>query len=137
MSIVYTIGHSAHPYDKFAGNLEQNKIEVLVDVRSSPYSKYCPQFDRELMSRNLQESGMKYLFLGSELGGRPEKAGYYDGQGRAVYGRMISDPLSFQELSGLSVVLRNSKSRSCAVKRIRHIVIAAFLLAEFLRKEDI
>jgi len=92
MSIVYTIGHSAHPYDKFAGNLEQNKIEVLVDVRSSPYSKYCPQFDRELMSRSLQESGMKYLFLGSELGGRPEKAGYYDGQGRAVYGRMISDP---------------------------------------------
>ena len=92
MSTVYTIGHSAHSYEQFEALLTGNGIEVVVDTRSAPYSRYAPQFDREVLQKSLTETGIKYLFLGRELGGRPESPDYYDAQGRVLYGRMKSDP---------------------------------------------
>jgi uncharacterized protein (DUF488 family) len=92
MSIVYSVGHSAHTFETFAELLKGNKIQVLVDVRSAPYSRFAPQFDREILHRSLTEAGVKYLFLGDELGGRPKNAAYYDAHGRALYSRMTSDP---------------------------------------------
>jgi uncharacterized protein (DUF488 family) len=64
---------------------------VVVDARSSPYSKYVPQFDKELMQRSLEESGIRYLFLGAELGGRPANPAYYDAKGRVLYSRLCDD----------------------------------------------
>ncbi len=92
MSILYTIGHSAHSPDVFAKLLTDHGVEVLVDVRSAPYSKFVPQFDREVLHRALTEAGFKYLFLGRELGGRPKNEAYYDSDGHVVYSRMTSDP---------------------------------------------
>ena len=92
MSMVYTIGHSSHPFETFAKLLAEHSVEVLVDVRSAPYSKYAPQFDREVLQRALNAAGIKYLFLGGELGGRPKNQAYYDVQGHAVYSRMTTDP---------------------------------------------
>jgi uncharacterized protein (DUF488 family) len=66
-------------------------MQVLVDVRSAPYSRYAPQFDRELLQRALNEVGIKYLFLGRELGGRPDNQAYYDTDGHVVYSRMTAD----------------------------------------------
>jgi uncharacterized protein (DUF488 family) len=45
--------------------------KVIVDTRSSPYSKFAPQFDQAPLRRTLEEAGIKYLYLGAELGGRP------------------------------------------------------------------
>jgi uncharacterized protein (DUF488 family) len=92
MSMVYTVGHSSHPFEIFAKLLCDNGVEVLVDVRSAPYSKFAPQFDREVLPRALNAAGMKYLFLGGELGGRPKNQAYYDAEGHAVYSRMTTDP---------------------------------------------
>jgi uncharacterized protein (DUF488 family) len=92
MSMVYTVGHSSHPYAEFLKLLRDNGVAVLVDVRSAPYSKYAPQFDREVLQRALNAAGIKYLFLGGELGGRPENQAYYDAEGHAVYSRMTTDP---------------------------------------------
>jgi uncharacterized protein (DUF488 family) len=92
MSMVYTVGHSSHPYTEFLKLLRDNGVAVLVDVRSAPYSKYAPQFDREVLQRALNAAGIKYLFLGGELGGRPENQAYYDAEGHAVYSRMTTDP---------------------------------------------
>jgi uncharacterized protein (DUF488 family) len=92
MSTVYTIGHSAHTAKEFEGLLLGNGIEVVVDIRSAPYSRYAPQFDKELLQKSLAETGIKYLFLGRELGGRPESPAYYDAHGRVLYGRMKTDP---------------------------------------------
>ena len=72
MSTVYTIGHSSHTFPAFAALLAAYKIEVVVDTRSAPYSKRVPQFDRETLRKDLLAAGIKYLFLGSELGGRPK-----------------------------------------------------------------
>src|SRR5215469_13000159 len=92
MSMVYTVGHSSHPFETFANLLTDHGVVVLVDVRSAPYSKYAPQFDREVLQRALNAAGIRYLFLGGELGGRPKNQAYYDGEGHVVYSRMITDP---------------------------------------------
>ena len=91
MGILYTVGHSAHAFEVFAKLLKDQGIDVLVDVRSAPYSKYAPQFDREVLQQSLQEAGIKYLFLGRELGGRPNNPAYYDQTGRVLYSRIRTD----------------------------------------------
>ena len=91
MSSFFTIGHSNHAIEKWLGVLRQHEVEVVVDTRSSPYSKYVPQFDREPMQRSLEQEGIRYLFLGAELGGRPADPAYYDGNGHVIYGRLSED----------------------------------------------
>lgn len=91
MSTFFTLGHSNHLMETWMGLVRQHGIEVVVDTRSSPYSKYVPQFDKELVQRSLEEAGIRYLFLGAELGGRPANSGYYDPSGRVVYGRLRED----------------------------------------------
>ncbi len=87
MSAIYTIGHSVHPADAFVALLGQHSIAVLVDTRSSPYSRFTPQFDRETLRKRLQPIGIQYLFMGDELGGRPVGEMYYDNSGRVLYGK--------------------------------------------------
>ena len=43
---VFTIGHSTHPIEHFVALLQQHGIEVLADVRSTPFSRFNPQFNR-------------------------------------------------------------------------------------------
>ena len=92
MGTVYTIGHSSHAAELFTELLAKHAIHVLVDVRSAPYSRYAPQFDREILQQSLQKGAVKYLFLGRELGGRPGNQDYYDRDGHVLYSRMTADP---------------------------------------------
>jgi len=66
----YTIGHSNHTIEKFVDLLRQHKIAYLADVRSSPYSQHVPQFNKEILDKELKKVGIKYLHLGKELGAR-------------------------------------------------------------------
>lgn len=85
---ILSIGHSTHPIDVFMGLLRQNRIEVVADVRSLPYSRFNPQYNRERLRRELLAAGIQYDFLGSELGGRPDGEEFYDSDGHVLYGRM-------------------------------------------------
>jgi uncharacterized protein (DUF488 family) len=96
---VWTVGHSNHDFDHFAGLLASESIEVVVDVRSYPYSKYCPHFDREALKKTLELKDLRYLYLGEELGGRPTKDSQYDEDGHALYGEMAGEP-EFQAAVG-------------------------------------
>ena len=78
---VYTIGHSTHSIVPFIALLRQHSVTALCDVRSRPYSRMNSQFNRELLKKDLRESGIKYVFLGEELGARSEdKSCYRNGQ---------------------------------------------------------
>ena len=68
--MIYTIGHSTHPIEHFISLLHGHGVDALADVRSVPYSRYNPQFNREALSETLKEQGIAYVFLGKELGGR-------------------------------------------------------------------
>ena len=88
MGKLFTVGHSNHDPGWFVGLLEQHEIEVLVDVRTRPVSGYCPYFSAKPLESLVKRAGIKYLFLGKELGGQPPDPSYYDERGHAMYWRM-------------------------------------------------
>jgi uncharacterized protein (DUF488 family) len=77
-NILYTIGHSNHTLEHFIDLLKRHRIGVVVDVRSVPYSRYCSQFDENVLSPALQAINIQYVFLGKELGGRPDDPSCYE-----------------------------------------------------------
>jgi uncharacterized protein (DUF488 family) len=72
MTTVWTIGHSNHQSDDFVALLHQHGIQLLVDVRSSPYSRYVPQANRASLARTLEDAKVAYRWLGDRLGGKPQ-----------------------------------------------------------------
>ncbi|SKA31944.1 Protein of unknown function, DUF488 [Enhydrobacter aerosaccus] len=76
--MIKTIGHSNHPIERFLGLLKTGEVELLVDVRSTPYSRRFPQFGREKLASSLADAGIDYLWQGEALGGKPSGGGSYD-----------------------------------------------------------
>ena len=70
--VIYTVGHSTHTAEDFLRLIAAHQIEVVADVRSRPYSRYNPHFNRDALKNLLQEAGIRYLFYGRELGGKPQ-----------------------------------------------------------------
>lgn len=87
---IYTIGHSNTSVDKLVSLLKQNKIQVLADVRSVPYSRHVPQANREAIERAVKAAGIKYLFMGEQLGGRPKDIIIKDEHGNLDYSKLAS-----------------------------------------------
>jgi uncharacterized protein (DUF488 family) len=80
-NILYTIGHSTHSIEELIGLLKEHAVTAVCDVRSSPYSQYNPQFNRESLQKALKASGIAYVFLGGELGARTDDPScYMDGK---------------------------------------------------------
>ena len=81
LGTVYTVGHSTHSIEKLLELLKIHSITVVCDVRSKPYSRMNPQFNREPLKEALRYAGIKYVFLGKELGARSDdKSCYRNGQ---------------------------------------------------------
>ena len=74
---IWTIGHSNVSEEEFVKLLKDNDIKILVDVRSNPYSKFSPQFNRFEIKDLLKETGIGYRYLGDLLGGRPKDESCY------------------------------------------------------------
>lgn len=88
MPLIFSVGHSNHPLPFFLNLLSSHRVEVLVDVRSYPYSSYTTHFNGPELKTAVTEHGLKYLFMGKELGGRPDGPEYYDAKGRVLYGQV-------------------------------------------------
>lgn len=88
---VFTIGHSTHPVERVLELLAQHGITAVGDVRSNPHSRFSPQFNQSPMRRSLEAAGINYVFLGGELGARPNDTDAYV-DGRASYARMAARP---------------------------------------------
>jgi uncharacterized protein (DUF488 family) len=90
---VITVGHSNHELNHFLDLVREMELGVVVDVRSHPYSRFAGQFNREPLERSFAALDIRYLFLGRELGGRPEGAEFYDDEGHVLYGRVARSPV--------------------------------------------
>lgn len=108
---IFTVGHSNHPLDKFLAILKQNNIEAVADVRSAPYSRRNPQYNRNKLQQSLNESGIQYVFLGKELGARSEDPACYI-DNRVQYGRLAQTEL-FR--SGVERLLEGQKTYRVAL----------------------
>jgi len=104
---VYTIGHSSHSIEKLIELLAMHGISAAGDVRSQPFSRLHPQFNRDQLEPALKKAGIAYVFLGRELGARTEDRSCYVG-GKVQYDRLAKTPL-FQE--GLARVAQGAARR--------------------------
>ena len=92
--------------------LQRHAVESVADVRTMPFSRFNPQFNRHALERDLHATGIRYLFLGEELGGRPDGDRFYDQEGHVLYGRMSESP-RFE--SGLSRLVERADTSRVAV----------------------
>jgi uncharacterized protein (DUF488 family) len=106
---ILTIGHSSHPIDVFLRLLRQHGVEAVADTRSYPQSKFAPQYDSVALRAFLRENGIEYIFLGKELGGRPDGAQFYDADGRVLYSRVAESALFQRGLERLSAEMGKFK----------------------------
>jgi uncharacterized protein (DUF488 family) len=112
MSTVYTLGHSRHPAQHFAELLRRHGVERLTDVRSHPSSKWSPQFAKAALSDQLRSLGIDYVFLGRELGGRPEGAQFYRSDGQVDYARRAQ---AGDFLAGIERLVALARERSTVI----------------------
>jgi uncharacterized protein (DUF488 family) len=103
---VLTIGHSNHSMKHFLGLLKMHGVQVVVDVRSQPYSKYATHFDKDALKLGLQSAGIRHLYLGRELGGRPEGEEFYDQEGHVLYDRVAATSIFREGLKRLEKGIR-------------------------------
>ena len=99
--MIYTIGHSNHPIEHFLALLKQHGIQALADVRSNPYSRFNPQYNREKLQASLATADIRYVFLGEELGARSKDPSVYDEEGRVSYAKLAQTPLFRQGIARL------------------------------------
>ena len=109
---VYSIGHSTHPIEEFIALLKKAHIDAIADVRSTPYSRWQPQFNREPLQKRLANDSILYVFLGMELGGRGTDGSVRDENGRVQYHK-IAESTAF--LEGLRRVRSGSERMRIAL----------------------
>jgi uncharacterized protein (DUF488 family) len=109
---IWTVGHSNHSSERFLQLLRSEQIAYVVDVRSYPYSRIAPQHNREALAAWLAAEQIRYLYLGSELGGRPDSPKNYDPDGHALYGPM-SEQADFR--AALSWILDGAREHRIAL----------------------
>lgn len=86
--ILYTIGHSRHDIDYFINLLKKHKINCLIDVRSSPYSRIAPQFNKETLAGSLKVNNIIYLHFEKEFGARKTDTSLIDLENKVDYSRV-------------------------------------------------
>lgn len=116
---IYTIGYGARAIDAFLETMRRYEIAYLIDVRSKPYSRYKPDFTRERLEEHLRQAGIRYVFMGDSLGGRPADPTCYDSEGKVDYTRLAERPfylagidrLAKARAQGLPVTLMCSEGK--------------------------
>ena len=108
---VLTIGHSTNTVEAFLALVQSHGVNAVADVRTAPYSRFNPDFNREPLARRLAAHRIAYVFLGRELGGRPDDPSCYD-SGRVSYRRVGATPW-FRR--GLDRVVRGAARRRIAL----------------------
>lgn len=122
MNDLYTIGHSLHPVKKFLELLKQHDINFVIDVRSTPYSKYASMYDRENISNELKNAGISYAFMGKYFGARQDdmslytKDGYLDFQKVTnwdVFGKGMDNVIRGMETNKIALMCLEKKPIDC------------------------
>lgn len=95
---LFTIGHSNLDVQSFLALLTKHAITAIADVRSVPASRFSPHFNEDALRRSLSSIGVKYVFLGKELGARSDDPDCYV-DGRVQYDRLAATS-GFEEAVG-------------------------------------
>jgi uncharacterized protein (DUF488 family) len=108
---IFTIGHSNHSVEQFLRLLKMSGVTALADVRSSPFSRHNPQFNKDALSVALGQAGIAYVFVGKELGARSSDPSCYE-NGQVQYSRLAKTALF---MSGIERVISGAKKYQIAL----------------------
>lgn len=97
----YSIGYATKAINTFLGQLRHHGISAVADVRSVPYSKAFHDYHREALRAALQAAGIRYVWLGEELGPRSKDSAHYDTRGQVQFDRLMASPLFLQGIDRL------------------------------------
>jgi len=92
----FTIGHGNYPIDRFIIFLQNTGIDLIIDVRSSPYSRFNPHFNREKLEKTLKMNDINYRYMGDKIGGRYSNPNLLFPDGTVNY-REVQETEKFQE----------------------------------------
>jgi uncharacterized protein (DUF488 family) len=113
---VLTIGHSTHVIERLIELLRAYAVTALADVRSTPYSRRHPQFNRDRLRDALKAAGIEYVFLGKELGARSEDDACYEDD-QVQYSRLAQTPAF---ASGIGRLMEGSRKYRIAIMCAEH-----------------
>jgi len=135
---LYTIGHSIYEPQDFVSLLKKNNINTIVDVRSTPYSRFASQYNREILKHYLKENKICYIFMGDLLGARYEDENLLFDDGKVNF-KKVQEIKSFQDgvtrldkgiTKGYNISLMCSEKEAFDCHRFG-------LISEFLNKIEI
>ena len=132
---VLTIGHSTHSAEAFLALLRQPQVEAVADVRSSPFSRFNPQFNRETLKASLESVGIAYSHLGPQLGAMREEPESYGPGGLVDFSRTALTPNFIEGIQRIKTGLnRYAIAMMCAEKDPitchRNLLITRFIREE-------
>ena len=131
MATIYSVGHSNHPAEQFIALLREHGVELVVDVRSSPYSRYVPQANRQALGRALEAAGIAYRWAGDRLGGKPdgEVADYDELRASAAFQEGVAELVALAAERPTAMMCAEGDHRRCH----RHKLITPALLDQDVR----
>jgi uncharacterized protein (DUF488 family) len=95
--VIYSIGHSNHRFERWLELLTEHGIDAVADVRTTPSSRFAPWSARAALARQLPLRGIHYVFLGEQLGGRPQGDAFASIEDRDELYRRIAEQRFFQD----------------------------------------
>src|SRR5438045_1657198 len=101
---MYTIGYGSRSVEELIRLLEQHQIEFLIDIRSQPYSKFKPEYSKDALEEHLRQAGLRYVFMGDSLGGRPKDQSCYV-NGKVDYEKLKDKPFYQEGIARLHTAL--------------------------------
>lgn len=93
MRTLFTIGYATKPIEVFIEQLQRYQVTALADVRSVPYSKAFHDYHQEALKARLEQAGIRYVYLGNELGPRSKDPAHYDECGQVQFEQLMQTPL--------------------------------------------
>jgi uncharacterized protein (DUF488 family) len=116
VAAIFTIGHSTHTPEEFAGILRAHGIERLVDIRTVPRSRRNPQFNREGLPEELARYGITYEHLPALGGLRRSRPDSPNTGWRNAGFRGYADYMSTAEFrGGIDRLLEAAREQRCAI----------------------
>jgi uncharacterized protein (DUF488 family) len=143
---LFTIGHSTHSTREFINMLKSFRVQLLVDVRHYPGSRFCPQFGKARLRASLKRHGIDYLHM-EELGGRrpPDRERTDNAGWRNAGFRGYADYMQSEEFKvALDQLMQMGRKQCVAIMcaealpwRCHRSLIADALLVHKFKVEDI
>jgi uncharacterized protein (DUF488 family) len=98
---LYSIGHGRRPAEEFLKLLGEHAIDYLIDVRTTPYSRFNPQYNKNTLQNLLESHSIRYVHLGEQLGGRPKDPDCYNEKGHVDYSILSKRPYFIEGIERL------------------------------------